>query len=55
MSNRAPSRPLTTAAHEKPSSAADDLAAAIAADLNAFACGTPFEDDRTLVIARRLA
>ena len=34
---------------------ADILAAAIAADLDAFACGTPFEDDRTLVIARRLA
>ena len=33
---------------------ADVLAAAIAADLDAFACGTPFEDDRALVIARRL-
>ena len=34
---------------------ADDLAAAIAEDLNAFACGTPYEDDRTLVIARRIS
>ena len=34
---------------------ADDLAAAIAEDLDAFACGTPYEDDRTLVIARRLS
>jgi len=33
---------------------ADELAAAIVADVDAFACGTPYEDDRTLVIARRI-
>ncbi len=46
---------LVEACRRTRSAPLDDMVAAIHEDLDAFARGVPFADDRTLVIARRLA